>query len=112
LAGVGESLNTSRARDIGKDERSLSINNTLHGPRLVEKCLEEAERKRRWTVMLVTTGLLLAFKNDAVGFVAGMFCHWSYELPVLLAKLHHRRDRGRINLSHTEDEDTLLPHTT
>jgi hypothetical protein len=112
LAGVGESLNTSRARDIGKDARSLSVTDALPGTGLVEKRLDEGERKRRWTVMLVTTGLLLAFKNDAVGFVAGMFCHWSYELPVLFARLHHGLDRGMINMNHSEDEDSLLPHST
>lgn len=56
LASVGESLNTRGARDV-------------------EKSPEEAERKRRWTTMVVTASLLVAFKNDAVGFIAGMLCH-------------------------------------
>lgn len=83
LAGVGESLNTSRARDIDKDENSLSMNDTLPRSRLLEKRLDEAERKRRWNVMLVAAGLLPAFKNDAV---AGMFCHWSYEIACAFCK--------------------------
>jgi WD domain, G-beta repeat len=36
--------------------------------------------------MLVAAGLLLAFKNDAVGFVAGMFCHWSYGIACAFCK--------------------------
>jgi hypothetical protein len=112
LASVGESLNTSRARDIAKDEGSPSMNDTLPRGRLLEKRLDEAARKRRWTVMLVTAGLLLAFKNDAIGFVAGMCCHWSYELPTLFGRLRHGLGPGRIALSHAEDEDTLLSHNT
>jgi Molybdate transporter of MFS superfamily len=112
LASVGESLNTSRARDIDKDEGSPSVNDTLPRSRLMEKRLDETERKRRWTVMLVTAGLLLAFKNDAIGFLAGMFCHWSYELPGPLARLDHGRSPRRASIDQTGDQDTLLPQTT
>lgn len=66
LVSVGESLNsTTRARDL-KQERISKI--------------DENECKERWTVMMVTAGLLLAFKNDAVGFLAGMLCHYSYQV--------------------------------
>lgn len=71
LASVGESLNTTAARDVEKDPG-------------------ETERKRRWTTMLVTMGLLVAFKNDAIGFIAGMLCYWSYEMPEVLAKLRRK----------------------
>ena len=111
LASVGESLNTSRARDIDKDESPLSTNETLPSSRLLEKRLDEAGRKKRWTVMLITAGLLLAFKNDAIGFVAGMCCHWSYELPALFERLRHLRCPG-VDLNHTEDHETLLSHNT
>jgi hypothetical protein len=88
LASVGESLNTSRARDIAKNE---NIQSPVH--------LDQEERKGRWTVMLVTAGLLLAFKNDAIGFIAGMCCHWSYAMPSLLAKLrpNHYSSHSRTN---------------
>ena len=112
LASVGESLNTSRARDIAKDESSPSMGETQPRSRLLEKRLDEAARKRRWTVMLVTAGLLLAFKNDAIGFVAGMCCHWSYELPTLFGRLRHGLSPGRVALNHAEDEDTLLSPST
>jgi MFS superfamily sulfate permease-like transporter len=65
LANVGESLNTQRARDL----KGGSIQ------------LTEKISKQRWTTMLVTAGMLVAFKNDAVGFIAGMLCHWSFQVP-------------------------------
>lgn len=69
LLSVGESLNTSAARDLDQAGNNL-------GPVLTDE-----ERKRRWTVMMVTVGLLVGFKNDAVGFIAGMLAHWAYQIP-------------------------------
>lgn len=69
LVGVGESLNTGRSRDlshIGEGEGGK-------GGELMEE-----ERKRRWAVMFMTVAGILAFRNDAVGFLAGMLCHWSF----------------------------------
>jgi hypothetical protein len=86
LAGVGESLNTDRARDLKEGTRSLR--------------LTEEQKKQRWTVMLVTTGVLIAFKNDAVGFMAGMLCHWSYHIPSYFR-------RGK-RTQPAEEEDGLL----
>lgn len=84
LASVGESLNTIAARDVEKEPG-------------------QAERKRRWMTMLVTISLLVAFKNDAVGFIAGMLCHWSYEMPEVLAKLKRKADES------LHEEQSLLP---
>lgn len=68
LASVGESLNsTTRARDLKREGRAAQK-------------IAEKESKERWTVMMITAGLLLAFKNDAVGFLAGMCCHYSYQI--------------------------------
>lgn len=68
LVSVGESLNsTARARDLKKEARTTEI-------------VSDAESKERWTVMMVTAGLLLAFKNDAVGFLGGLCCHFSYRI--------------------------------
>ena len=111
LASVGESLNTSRARDIGKNENSRSAGDGMVGSLASEARLDEAERKKRWTVMLVTAGLLLAFKNDAIGFVAGMLCHWSYELPSAIARLRHGRASDGVALTRSEDQETLLSHS-
>jgi MFS superfamily sulfate permease-like transporter len=95
LASVGESLNTNRARDLRKHEnRDCSI--------------EEAERKQRWTVMLVTAGMLVAFKNDAVGFMAGLCCHWSYRLPDYVVGLRRRQKSNGIRLGSSSDNEALL----
>lgn len=81
LASVGESLNTSGARDVGSTST-----------------LSEEERKRRWMVMMVTVGLLVGFKNDAVGFVAGMLCHWAFRIPGAYGKMKSRWGEGRIRM--------------
>lgn len=73
LAKVGESLNNG-ARDLWE----AAGPGALGGGGLEQRTLTEEERRQRWTVMLMTIGGLLAFKNDAVGFAAGMLCHWSY----------------------------------
>lgn len=73
LARVGESVNTD-ARDLRVLERDL----TWDGKRVRE--LDERDRKERWTVMLVTVAALLTFKNDAVGFVAGLAWHWGFDV--------------------------------
>jgi hypothetical protein len=98
LATVGESLNTNRARDLRKHEdRDASI--------------DEAERKQRWTVMLVTAGLLVAFKNDAIGFMAGLCCHWSYTLPDYMSGLRQRKKSNGIRLGGSTDNEALLGHS-
>ena len=99
LASVGESLNTTRARDISKDE-------SMHGAGS-DATLSDAERQRRWTVMLVTVALLVGFKNDAVGFIAGMCCHWSYEFPGLWRRVREKKTRQY----HEEDQEALLART-
>lgn len=114
LASVGESLNTRRARDLPKEDNNHNHNNNDGGgttgntPILRRRAeLTDEERKRRWTVMLVTAGLLVAFKNDAIGFLAGMCCHWSYTLPERLArKRTHRLARGDES---EEERQSLLP---
>ena len=76
LARMGESLNTEGARDLWQqDDRGLdaSIAKQARSP-------TADERTRRWTVMLVTVGALLAAANDGVGFVAGLLVHGAYKL--------------------------------
>lgn len=36
--------------------------------------------KEGWMVMMMTAAGMLAFKNDAIGFLAGMMCWWSYRV--------------------------------
>ncbi|KAJ9663340.1 hypothetical protein H2198_000857 [Neophaeococcomyces mojaviensis] len=81
LVSVGESLNsTTRARDLKESMGRMT-------------CISEEESKERWSVMIVTAGLLLAFKNDAVGFLAGMCCHYSY---ILAHQLNNRSSTSSI----------------
>lgn len=82
LVKVGESLNTAGARDLSLLDRS---NLDTRGDEEVgddKKAVDLTEevRKRRWAIMFMTIAGILAFKNDAVGFLAGMLCHWSFQI--------------------------------
>ena len=92
LASVGESLNTDRARDLLKAE-------TMSG-------IDERERKRRWSTMLMTVGLLVGFKNDAIGFLAGILCHWSY---VLHDRWNARNLSSHLRHDRADQHEHLLP---
>ncbi|KAK2747949.1 hypothetical protein FQN57_001540 [Myotisia sp. PD_48] len=96
LASVGESLNTAGAWDLGGqrgEQSARSLSGAVAGLSLGEK-----ERKKRWTIMLVTVGFLVGFVNAGIGFVAGMLCFWAYQLPDLIERLRRRCSRGRITL--------------
>ena len=110
LAKVGESLNHG-ARDLWEDHHPQSGLGdriaALEGLK-TRRELTDAQRKERWTVMFMTVGGLLAFRNDGVGFLAGMTCHWVYEsgLWKYLDRRAGRNDSGnrRANL----EEEQLL----
>lgn len=78
LAKVGENLNYG-ARDLC-EAPDLEVPSTstvaVHKKQIP---LSDEERVQRWTIMLMTIAGLLAFGNDAVGFAAGMLCHWTYK---------------------------------
>ncbi|KFY74675.1 hypothetical protein V499_05338 [Pseudogymnoascus sp. VKM F-103] len=86
LAKVGETLNNG-ARDLWEESEAAgpsvlqggSVANSFRMP-------ADEERMQRWTVMVMTVGGLLAFKNDAVGFLAGMLCHWAYNPPSIFRR--------------------------
>lgn len=82
LVKVGESLNTAGARDLSPLDRSnLDTQGDGNvGDDKEDINLSEEVRKRRWAVMFMTVAGILAFKNDAVGFLAGMLCHWSFQV--------------------------------
>ncbi|KAK0386459.1 hypothetical protein NLU13_6295 [Sarocladium strictum] len=89
LAKVGYSLNKG-APDLW--ETSVEQDNDgLEGWERRQRGLTDDERLERWTVMLMTAGALLAFRNDAVGFAAGMLCHWSFALSDRFAKWRESR---------------------
>lgn len=93
LVSVGESLNTPGARDVGKIVSGVLGDRSHNGGMLTDD-----ERKRRWTVMMVTVGLLVGFKNDAIGFVAGMLCHWAYKVPGIYERVKSRWSEGQIRV--------------
>ncbi|OQE31209.1 hypothetical protein PENSTE_c001G06251 [Penicillium steckii] len=94
LVMVGESLNTSGARDLGQAGGGVLGNAEQHlGPVLTDE-----ERKRRWTVMMVTVGGLLGFKNDAIGFIAGLIVYWAYQAPEFWDKGRSYWSQGRLRL--------------
>lgn len=79
LAKVGESLNNG-ARDLWDiSESSIGSDSAQPDPIKRHRQLSDDERKERWMVMFMTIGFLLAFKNDGVGFLAGMLCHCFYQ---------------------------------
>lgn len=77
LAKVGHSLNHG-ASDLW--ESSAGNANERPGILRQHRSLSDDERAERWTVMLMTTAGLLAFRNDAIGFIAGMLCFWAYRV--------------------------------
>jgi len=69
LAKVGESLNHG-ARDLWEASESRLDGEDLgeggSSGLKVHRNISDEERRERWTVMMMTVGFLLAFKNDAV----------------------------------------------
>ncbi|KAF2733417.1 hypothetical protein EJ04DRAFT_513202 [Polyplosphaeria fusca] len=103
LAKVGESVNTD-ARDL----RVLDRDSSWDGKRLKE--LDERERKERWMVLLVTVAALLAFRNDAVGFFAGLAWHWGFRAARRIQEWREQRE-GRPfwrSVGHTSEESAEL----
>ena len=89
LVGTGESFNCG-ARDLwvlregeGRTEGGLK-----------QRELSERERKERWTVMSMTVAGMLAFRNNGIGFVAGMMCFCSYRLPGWWKEWRRKRRYG------------------
>ncbi|KAK8197511.1 hypothetical protein HDK77DRAFT_433707 [Phyllosticta capitalensis] len=104
LAKVGESLNAG-ARDLWEEAEMEAA----HAPLPFGKILrepDERERRERWAVMMVTVAGLLAFRNDAVGFVAGMLWHWGLkaEAPAFVQRWRLRR----MGIS-SEETQRLIP---
>ncbi|KAF4974368.1 hypothetical protein FZEAL_8723 [Fusarium zealandicum] len=82
LAKVGQSLNRG-ASDLWQTAAQQESR--------LRRDPSDEERVERWTVMLMTTAGILAFRNDAVGFLAGMLCHGAYRLSDRLARWNSRR---------------------
>ncbi|UQC84685.1 sulfate transporter [Colletotrichum lupini] len=78
LAKVGHSLNHG-ASDLWESSAG-NEGGGVGGLVRQHRSLSDEERAERWTVMLMTTAGLLAFRNDAIGFIAGMLCFWAYRV--------------------------------
>jgi MFS superfamily sulfate permease-like transporter len=88
LAKVGHAVNRGAA-DLWDDYIASDSNLRKH------KNLTEEELNERRTVMLITTAGILAFKNDAIGFAAGMLCTWAFSLSRRVADW--RKPGGRLS---------------
>jgi len=72
------------------------------------KKVSDEESGERWAVMLVTVAGCLAFKNDAVGFIAGMIWHWGLKLSPVLERLQRSRGNSTSKQSITDAESEGL----
>jgi hypothetical protein len=111
LAKVGESLNHG-ARDLYSEAPGRGGDSTRQEGLKQQRHLSDEERKERWMVMSMTITGLLAFKNDGVGFVAGMMCHLTYRLSDAWTEWDGRKrtDSARRSRQVTtiEEEEHLL----
>ena len=90
LAKVGQTVN--EGRDLWDQADNDNADGQVSGK---PRRSAEEEGKDRWMVMLITVAGCLAFKNDAVGFVAGLVWHWGLKSPELYERLRHGSIRLR-----------------
>ncbi|KAI0407624.1 hypothetical protein F4802DRAFT_595027 [Xylaria palmicola] len=90
LARVGQSLNHG-APDLWE---AAVEGDGYGGLGKRHRSVTDEERAQRWNIMLVTTAGILAFKNDAVGFIAGMLCHYAYRLTAWAERKWHAHRAG------------------
>ena len=100
LAKVGHTLNQG-APDLWQESADREGPSGLTSRR--HRSLTDEERLERWTIMLMTTAGIMAFRNDAVGFAAGMLCHYAYRISERIGK--KRRERLQMG---TSERDPLL----
>ncbi|KAK5164872.1 uncharacterized protein LTR77_009536 [Saxophila tyrrhenica] len=93
LAKVGQTVNDGR----GVWELAEEDNEDRRVGGKTRKSRDD-EIKDRYMVMLITAAGCLAFKNDAVGFFAGLLWHWGLKAPELYERL--KNGRGSIKLRH------------
>ena len=106
LAKVGESLNTEGAKDFWVSD-DADVDN---GESKKLRNVSDGEKKRRWLVMTVTVGALLAAKNDGIGFLAGLLLHTAYVIHDRWEMEKSRRE-GRIRLEGSSNERTAASAT-
>lgn len=100
LAKVGRSVaDGTDDRDVWtRAQADAAADSSTHSAEVTQE-EQENRREDKWMVMLVTVAGCLAFKNDAVGFLAGMIWHFSLYLPSLWERLAGRwLQRGHVRL--------------
>lgn len=109
LVKVGESLNTVGVRDLNPLDRASSAEQATHNEDEDKEIsgFTERERKKRWAVMFTTVAGILAFRNDAIGFLAGMLCHWSFQLQDILEERRSRRGGYTMLGPQSQEEDDI-----
>ena len=107
LVRTGENLNTAGTSDLWEESESQSDIETSKIPRH----LTREERMRRWTLMMVTVGVILATKNTGKGFLAGMVLHWIYTLLDHWESWRAGRE-GRILLEDDSPSDESPTHSS
>ncbi|KAI5283925.1 hypothetical protein KEM54_001725 [Ascosphaera aggregata] len=103
LASVGESLNTGKAWDIAERQQWLSASGLPSTRESAVALIGDEERRQRWNIMLATVSMLLAFKNDGIGFLAGMTCHWAYQFSSVVDMVRRHLEQGQIRLGETHN---------
>jgi len=98
LAKVGQSVSDSR--DLW--EQAEQDNDDGQDVHKTHDNLEQ-QRRDRWMVMLITAAGCLAFKNDAVGFLAGLVWHWGLKVPTWIEHMTH----GSVRLSNNGGMDEV-----
>jgi xanthine/uracil permease len=102
LAKVGQTVN--EGGDLWDQADENNADGQLAGK--PQKSAEQRDRDR-WMVMLITVAGCLAFKNDAVGFIAGLAWHWGLKSSEWYQRLRY----GSIKLrrdDHTHQGEGLL----
>lgn len=103
LSKVGQSVGESR--DLWEQAEE---DNEGGRPSYESRQATEQESRNRWMVMLITVAGCLAFKNDAVGFIAGLVWHWGLRVPQLIERLKHGRGSIRLRSNGPESGEHLL----
>ena len=92
LLSVGEDLNSTAADLCGR---------RIPGVPQMQRPLDPQVKKDRYTIMMVTAGMYVAFQNGFAGFVAGCLC-WT------LLEVQDRMQVWSENGSEASEETALL----
>ena len=103
LAKVGQSVNEGS----GIWEQAEEDNEDGRQVRKIRKSPDD-ENRERYMVMLITAAGCLAFKNDAVGFFAGLLWHWGLKAPELYERMKHGRGSIKLRQEDSHEGEGML----